>query len=541
MLMSKGLVCYYFIGIVSALGLSFISYFAFRYHVLKLPAWVMWVLPIFSIYLLFSQLLKYESLHFYVDFSHWAQVIYNICVSGKPLSVSEELIVPGSKNYLSVHFSPYVYLIAIPFKIWPHGLNLLLINFILMMSSIIPIYKLAATCNEDKRFGLFMVSLLVFYPTFQYLVLYEFGMLRFVIPIALWMLYFWEKKRMKSYYFFVLLSVFVREEVGLTILMFGIYLILIEKNYRAGFITALTGGVAFAVITQFIMPALRDGGYEHVAMGSFSVFGSSVWEILINIIRNPALVLSTVIKPIKLANIFMLFIPLLFIPFFAPAVLIAVLANFGVGLLSQSNLHISYMLFYVSPSIPFIFYAFIKGWPKLLELLVKLDRQNLGPGEHRDINSAAMATVLAGLLVVNVFFGPSPISLQFWFKNLRPAPFETQNFHWSVYKLTDHHRMADEISALIPESAIISASHFLHSKLFKKKGTLMFPNLESKNGTIKADYVFFDKTNNGLKKASTAYRTQHDFDLIEKDTKTWALVKSKDGYYLYKRKATPTD
>jgi len=129
--------------------------------------------------------------------------------------------------------------------------------------------------------------------------------------------------------------------------------------------------------------------------------------------------------------------------------------------------------------------------------------------------------------------------LQFWFKNLRPAPFKTQNFHYSVYKITDHHRISDEFCNLIPESAIVSAPHFLHPRLFKKRGAMIFPQLESFDGAVKAQYVLFDKTNNGLKNESPSSFTQLDFDLVEKNTENWKLVRSEDGYYLYENKSRP--
>jgi len=498
--------------------------------------------------MLFYQLLKYESLHYYVDFSHWAQVIHNICVTGKPLSESVELLVPGSRNYLSVHFTPYIYLIAVPFKLWPYAETIIWTNVILMMSSVIPMYKLSLACNNDKRFGLFMVSLLLFYPTFQYIVLYEFEMLRFGIPIILWMLYFWQTRKLKPYYLFVLLAVFVREEVGLTVFMFGIYLLLIEKERKAGLITALIGASAFGVITQIIMPSLRGGTYQHIAMGSFALLGNSIGDMIKNIIVDPVFVLKTVFQPdmklvIKLANVFMLFLPLLFVPFLSPTVLLPVLGNLGIGLLSKSNTHVSYMLYYVSPSIPFIFYAFIRGWPKLVSFLEGVSKRKGRVIKGRNIESAAMAMVLTGLLVTNVFFGPSPISLQFWSKDLRPAPFNTQNYHYSVYKITEHHRAVDEFINLIPDSAVVSAPQFLHPRLFRKQGTIIFPRERYGNldRNAKADYALFDKTNNGLKRESPAYLNQNDFNLVEKDTENWKLVKSEDGYFLYKRIRNPME
>lgn len=487
-----------------------------------------------------AQLLKYRSLHFYIDFSHWAQLLSSIATTGKPWCLNQELLIPGTMNYLSVHFVPLIYVLAIPFKIWPYGETIIIFNFLLMMSAVIPMYKLALTCQGDKRVALFVAVLLLLYPTFQYLVLYEFGMLRFSIPIILWMLCFWQKKKMLGYYLFVLLAVLVREEVGLTIMMFGIYLILIEKQHRTGLITGLIGVGAFAVITQMVMPALRGGGgYQHIAVSLFSAFGNSFSEIIINMINNPVLVLKVVFQPIKLANIFVYFLPLLFIPFLAPSILIAILANFGVGLLSVSITHSSYMLYYLSPSIPFIFYGFIKGWPKFLAMLGTFPVGGYRIRQANNIDSAAMAAVLSTLLIANIFFGPSPMSLQFWFKDLRPAPFKTQDFHYSVYNITDHHRISDEFCNLIPELAIVSAPHFLHPRLFKKRGTMIFPQLESSDGAVKAHYVLFDKTNNGLKNESPSSFTQLDFDLVEKDTENWKLVRSKDGYYLYENKSMP--
>lgn len=538
--MNKGLITYYIVGIILVFGVSFITHFLFARYNLKLPTWVFSLFLICAFYMFFAQLFKYRSLHFYVDFSHWAQLFYGIAVTGKPWSLSVELSVPGTMNYLSVHFVPFIYVLAVPFKVWPFNETIIILNFLLMISAAIPMYKLGMTCQGDKRFALFMVVLLLWYPTFQYLVLYEFEMLRFSIPIILWMLYFWEKKKMLGYYIFVFLAVLVREEVGLTIMMFGLYLVLFEKQRRTGLITAFTGIMAFAVITQIVMPSLRgDEGYQHIAMSSFSIFGNSVGEIIISAIKNPLLVLKTICQPLKLANVFMLFLPLLFVPFLAPAVLIAILANLGVGLLSTSITHISFMLFYLSPSLPFIFYAFLKGWPKCLLLLERFPIWGNRGGSSSNIHFSGMAAVFSALFIANIFFGPSPLSLQFWSKNLRPAPFRTQDFHYSVYKIKDHHRISDEFCNLIPESAIVSAPRFLHPRLFKKRGVTVFPRLESFDGKVKAQYVLIDKTNNGLKRESPAYLEQHDFNAVEKDTENWRLMKSADGYYLYEKQDPP--
>lgn len=531
--MDRGLVVYYLIGLVTVLSICFITFIiSVRYNT-KRFRWFLYLSILFSCYIIFAQYLKYYSLHFYADFAHWAQVLYNIIQTGRPTNLGMEVILPGTANYLSVHFVPLIYFLALFFRFWPYNETIILLNFLLMFSSIIPLYKLALNHGYQKLFPIFMAALFLWYPTFQYTVLYEFEMLRFSIPIILWMLFFWEKKRISLYFLFVILAVFIREEVGLTIAMFGLYLAIFERNRKIGIVTMLIGVSAFTIFTQVVMPALRTTGrFEYVAVGSFRLFGNTLLEIGVNIIKHPIYLLQVIFQPIKLANIFMFFFPLLFIPSLAPQVLLATLANFGVGLLSESPTHISYMLYYLSPSIPFIFYAFIKGWPKLLIILEKITpRRYL----RTDIKYRAMTTVFSGVLASNMFFGPSPISLQFWFKELKPAPFRTQSFHYAVYRVSERHRKVDKLCSLIPDSAVVSTQQFLYPRLFKKRAVMIYPQLENYDGTIKADYIFLDKTNNGLPSQSPAYIKEDDFTRVENDKVNWKLMVSEDEYYIYRR------
>ena len=534
--MTANLLIFYTIGVAFVISVSLTILFIFSRCNIKINSKLIYLLILASVYMLVTQYLKYLSLHFYADFSHWAQIIFNISKTGKPYCLSAQFLYPIGINFLSVHFVPLVYLFAIPFKIFPNPQTIIFFNFVLMFSSIIPLYKLSLLASGKKQFAVFISALFLWYPTFQYIVLYEFEMLRFSIPIIFWMLYFWENKNLKGFYIFVFLAVLIREEVGLTIMMFGIYLLFAERKYRIGLTTALIGLISFIVITQIVMPSLSDSeSYSHLATRLFSTFGNNFGEIIKNIITHPLSTLKTIFIPIKLANIFMLFLPVLFIPLLAPYVLVSTLAILAIGMLSASEMHISYMLYYVSASVPFIFYAFIKGWPKFLVLMDKLVKKTHLVNPISSISSTAMASVLSGLMAANVFFGPSPLSLQFWFKDIRPAPFRTQNFHYSVYKITPHHRKAEEFANLIPDSAIVSSQQFLSPILFKKRGVMIFPRLESLDNIIKANYVFFDKTNNGLNKISPAYTTQQIFDSIEKDKKTWQLINSEDNYFLYKR------
>ena len=346
-----------------------------------------------------------------------------------------------------------------------------------------------------------MAALLLWYPTFQYTALYEFEMLRFSIPILFWMLYAWERQRIVWYYVLVILATLVREEVGLTVGMFGVYLLLFERRRAHGLVTGLFGFGAFAVITQVVMPAFEGtGNFTHVAAGSFGQFGIAPFEIATNIVLHPIRAATTILHPVKLANLGMLFTPLLLLSFLMPGALLPAFATFGIGLLSGALVHTSYMLYYVAPSIPFIFYALLKAWPKVIAWSKRRARSY-----HNDrVGSAAPAVqvaVVVGMLVSGAFFGPSPIALQLWSDQFRPASFRTQSFHWSVYRVTDHHRAAASLAAEIPADVIVSTQQFLMPRLFRVRGTMEYPQLVSRDGVHRASYsgklVFADRCGDG--------------------------------------------
>ena len=92
---------------------------------------------------------------------------------------------------------------------------------------------------------------------------------------------------------------------------------------------------------------------------------------------------------------------------------------------------------------------------------------------------------------------------------------------------------------MIPEDVIVSVPQFLHPRLYKKKGALMFPKLQSKDGKWQAEYVLLDTTNNGLKPESPAYVTKEEMAVV-RESDEWELVKSDDGYELYRRHLADT-
>jgi hypothetical protein len=164
--------------------------------------------------------------------------------------------------------------------------------------------------------------------------------------------------------------------------------------------------------------------------------------------------------------------------------------------------------------------------------------------ERINFDSVAVGVVVISTLVTNIIFSPSPISLQFWSKNLRPAPFETQNHHYSAFIVNEHHKIVKKFVNIIPDSAIVAAPGFLLPRLYKKRSAVYLnpressfellsqSNDESKN----ISYIFYDTKNNNLELPRFKVVTNMIQKYIESNKQYWELVKSEDGYFLYIRK-----
>src|SRR3989338_4420012 len=79
--MNAQLMVYYVIGIVITFGLSGISYWLSIKFKKDVSKKILYILIGLSSYLFIAQYLKFQSLHMYVDLSHWIQIVKSISTS----------------------------------------------------------------------------------------------------------------------------------------------------------------------------------------------------------------------------------------------------------------------------------------------------------------------------------------------------------------------------------------------------------------------------------------------------------------------------
>lgn len=434
---------------------------------------------------------------------------------------------PGWERWLGTHFTPLVYVVGILFKLAPYPATLLIIQSILLGSSVYAAYRLARALSLDPEEAACASGLLALYPTYGYISLYEFEFLRFCIPFLLFSIAFFHEKRLGLFAVGLLGAILCREEVALTVFVFALVLMINRSTRGVGAVVAAGAAASFVVITRILMPLFQPAGNWHVNTQWFSAFGSGYFGILFGAIGNPVLLFKTICDPVKLGSVAVMLLGFGFLPLASAGVIPAAVC-IGIGLLSSSATHGSYFLYYVAPSIPFLFYGMVMG-------LIALHKRFSAQFPHG--RRGAMRCIFIMALTGHLFFGPSPISAQFWLSAYRLAPFNTLNFHWQSYLSAPRHAAARDLARLIPSDAAVSAEQLLLPLFYDRKGLFVFPDIS------KADYVAVDRVNavkagtgtvpgswDGMRRDPEAY-----YDCLDSRLLDWKLLHAREGIEIYQR------
>src|SRR3989338_11688861 len=173
-MINSSFIIFYAMGSAVVLcGSALMFVFAARLHALKIRRAYFLIPAIFFLYIPIAQLLKYHALGFYADFGHWMQVLWQIRETGIPWSPNVDSIDPGFGIYFAAHFVPFIYVVALPFLLFPVAKTVIAVNILVMFSAVVPLFLIAR-----RRLGIplaYVVSaLFLLYPTLHYTVLYEF-------------------------------------------------------------------------------------------------------------------------------------------------------------------------------------------------------------------------------------------------------------------------------------------------------------------------------------------------------------------------------
>ncbi|MGK7927815.1 MAG: DUF2079 domain-containing protein [Spirulina sp.] len=297
------------------------------------------------------------------DLSHFDQAIYLIS-QGKPAIVS--LI---DYHFLGSHADWILYLLALPYKLYPDVHWLFAIQAISLSLAALPLWHLARDAGVPEKQSRAIVWVYLLYPLIFNVNLFDFHPSVLAVPLIFAAILAARRGKVVWFAIAVVLILGCRAALSLTMMGMGFWLFVCEKRRRCGAIAFLLGIFWLIVATQVIIPTFRPQGVE--ALGRYAVFGDSIPEIILNLFLKPHLVFQSLFTLANLEYLLLLFAPIIGgLSFLHWQPLIATIPDFALNLLTDYTPHKDLLHQYSLPILPFLMLCSIaslaagKSWLK---------------------------------------------------------------------------------------------------------------------------------------------------------------------------------
>lgn len=237
----------------------------------------------------------------------------------------------------SQHFEP-ILIFFIPIYWFIKSTTLLMfLQALTVISGAIPIYLTVRDYLKSKLIGISLAFTYLSFGGLQFGIAYGFHPIMLFPAIFLWSYYFYQKKNTKLYLIFVILSLFVKEEVAFILFSWSIYLIFIKRDKKLGSISAILALLWYFLCFNIVFPYFNKGA----GFGYWGQYDQAGGEGLMGIIKpalsNPFKFLLTLInQDYKVNMLIETFGHFSFLLIFFPPALIIILPSLLEKLLSSN-------------------------------------------------------------------------------------------------------------------------------------------------------------------------------------------------------------
>lgn len=208
---------------------------------------------------------------------------------------------PGT-NYMGDHFSPILALLAVPYRIFPSSLTLLVVQALLLGLSVVPIARLALS-----RFGTVAgVAVALSYGLswgLQSAAAFDFHEIAFAVPLLAFSLEAVVNKQWKLSVAYALPLLLVKEDLGLTVAALGV-LLAYRGQRKLGAATVIIGLLGTAFALKVAIPAFNSQD-QYAYRGRLNVGSADgVFGTLIQVLTQPLMLLTPGTKLFTLLFLF---------------------------------------------------------------------------------------------------------------------------------------------------------------------------------------------------------------------------------------------
>ena len=270
-------------------------------------------------------------------------------------------------HILGDHAALILYPLALLYKIFPQVHWLFFIQALSLSVGAIPTFYLAIRAGLKQSQATAMAAVYLLYPLVFNLNLFDFHPEVIALPVLLWAILAARSEQVFRFTLAIIIILSCKAVLSLTVVALGIWLLFFEKKRTCGIIALLSGMAWFLIATRVIIPHFSGG--EPAGVKFYDSLGDSVFEIALNLLLKPQIVLQQLLTLPNLEYLVLLTVPLIWglsFQYLTPLIgaLPILFLNFLSDSVQQKNLTQQYSL----PILPFLLVAVIatlangRGW-----------------------------------------------------------------------------------------------------------------------------------------------------------------------------------
>ncbi|HLG63152.1 MAG TPA: DUF2079 domain-containing protein [Ktedonosporobacter sp.] len=335
-------------------------------------AWLLLALLILIYALVISYLavLRYDTFKATAfDLGNMDQVLWNT-IHGRPFQFTNQgADWFGPPTRLAIHFEPIIFPLSLLYIFGADPRILLVFQTLALVSGSLPVFLLTRKYLPAWPLLSPMMALVyLLMPALLSLNIFDFHPVSLATPLLLYAVLALTYGRYVWFLIACVLAASCKEDIPLSIAMFGILVIWMYKLPRLGTVLIVGGLIwsllAFLVIIPHFYPGAQHNNYWY----RYEALGSSPGAAIINLLLHPWLLFTTFITLDRLYYLANLLRGGGFLALLAPEWLLPALPSLAVNLLSTDPLLYSGVFHYNAAIIPFILLAVIHGTSRFVSL-----------------------------------------------------------------------------------------------------------------------------------------------------------------------------
>ncbi|MEI6614886.1 MAG: sigma-70 family RNA polymerase sigma factor, partial [Chrysiogenales bacterium] len=322
-----------------------------KLRITRALGYIFWLMFI-AFVAIFGYLAVVKALSIYkaFDSSLYFQAMFNT-LQGQWLKIT---CYNDSNNFLGIHFSPILALLAPLYLIWPSPFAFYLLQVLVVAGAVFPLKALAKKKLENRLLeNLLGIAYLAYVPLSS-VVLSEFREISFAIPAVIWAFYFLEINKKGWFVLSSLLAMACKEEMLVIYFLVGFFLYFFKKEKKLGvFLMGISTLTIFIYLINIVPHFKLNQSYHY--LGKY--YGNPF---------NLQGITERIFSFRSLQYFLLIFGPLLFTSFLSGGFIVTFLLTFLMTILSSYGNMASIYHWYSASLIPFVFIGSVYGLARRL-------------------------------------------------------------------------------------------------------------------------------------------------------------------------------